>query len=97
MKQKVLTEKQHEILGRLEAVLKEANENKIGFVFDNADRSLTAYNSENVELAYMAEPITKEYEEDEEIDWDSASIIENFKADDFNSEFSGYYLHFPEE
>jgi hypothetical protein len=97
MKQKVLTEKQHEVLGRLEAILKEAQENNIGFVYDNADGTLTAYNEENVDYGYNAEPRTKEYEEDVKIDWDSASIIKNFNANYFNCSYDEYYLHFKEE
>ena len=95
MKQKVLTEKQHEVLGRLEAILKEAQENHIGFVFDEDDCSLTAFNAENVELSYCGR--SQEYDNDEKIDWDSASIIENFNADYFNSGWDTYFLHFKEE
>lgn len=95
MKQKVLTEKQHEILGRLEAILKEAQENNIGFVFDEDDCSLTAFNVENVELSYCGR--SQEDDNDEEIDWDSVSIIDNFKADYFNSGWHTYFLHFKEE
>ena len=95
MKQKVLTEKQHEVLGRLESILKEAKENKIGLVFDEDDCSLTAFNAENVELSYCHH--CQEYDNDEKIDWDSASIIKNFNADNFNSGFDTYYLHFKEE
>ena len=95
MKQKVLTEKQHEILGRLESVLKEANENKIGFVYDCGDNSLTAYNAENVIKDYCGR--YKEDVSDEKIDWDSASIIENFNADWFDNGFDDYYLHFNDE
>ena len=94
MKQKVLTEKQHEVLGRLETILREAKENKIGFVFDEDDYSLTAFNAENVSMPYSgrnAEDIG-----DEQIDWDSCSIIENFYADSFNCQFDSYYLKFEE-
>lgn len=95
MKQKVLTEKQHEILGRLESILKEVNENNIGFVFDESDSSLSAFNAENVELQYCGR--SQEYDNDKEMDWDSASFIENFKADYFDSGFHTYFLHFKEE
>lgn len=94
MKQKELTEKQHEILGRLEAVLKEANENNIGFVFDEDDCSLTAYNAENVNIPYSGRYC--ESENDEKIDWDSASILKNFKCDYLNIQFDDFYLHFEE-
>ncbi len=95
MKQKELTEKQHEVLGRLEAILKEAHENHIGFVYDEDDCSLTAFNAENVELSYCGR--NQESDNDEEVDWDSSSIVENFKADYFNAGYASYYLHFKEE
>ena len=95
MKQKVLTEEQHEVLGRLEAVLKEAKENHIGFVFDEDDCSLTAFNAENVNIAYCGR--YRESENDERIDWDSSSIVENFNADYFNSGYDSYYLNFDEK
>ena len=95
MKQKVLTKKQHEIIGRLEALLNEANENNIGFVFDEDDYTLTAYNAENVNIPYSGR--WRDSNDDEEIDWDSASIVENFKCDSFNNQFDRYYLHFEEE
>ena len=94
MKQKVLTEKQHEVLGRLESILKEARENNIGFVFDEDDYSLTAFNAENVNMPYSGR--NAEDTGDEEIDWDSCSIIENFNADSFNNQFDRYYLNFNE-
>ena len=97
MKQKVLTEKQHEILGRLETVLKEAKENKIEFVYDWGDDTLTAFNAENVESSYYGNEETKECKDDVKIDWDSASLIENFQADCFNNNWHDYYLHFSEE
>lgn len=97
MKQKVLTEKQHEVLGRLEAVLKEVTENNIGLIYDYADDSLTAYNEENVDFGYFGESLTKEYEEDVEIDWDSASIVKNFKGNYLDSNYYKFYLHFKEE
>ena len=95
MKQKVLTANQHEVLGRLEAILKEAQENNIGFVFDEDDCSLSAFNAENVELSYCGR--NSESDNDEKIDWDSSSIIENFNADYFNNAYDNYYLHFKEE
>ena len=94
MKQKVLTEKQHEILDRLESVLKEAIENNIGFLFDEDDCSLTAFNAENVNIPYSGR--SKESDNDERIDWDSSSIIESFRADYFNNNFDNFYLHFEE-
>ena len=84
MKQKVLTEKQHEILGRLEKILEEAKENGIGLIYDTADETLTAYNAENVEECYT-DYFSPWWENEEKFDWDSASIIENFHADCCNT------------
>ena len=94
MKQKVLTEKQHEVLGRLEAVLKEVEENKIRLVFDEDDYSLTAFNAENVNIPYSGR--NADDTGDEKIDWDSCYIIKNFNADSFNNQFDSYYLNFEE-
>ena len=95
MKQKVLTEKQHEVLGKLEAVLKEAKENNIGFVYDCGDNSLTAFNAENVNESYCGR--NPERDSDKRIDWDSTSVIENFNADWFDNGFDNYYLNFDEQ
>lgn len=91
MKQKALTEKQHEIIGRLEKLLKEADNNGIKFVYDIADLSLTAFNGENVSESYSY------YGKDEGgelMDWDSASILEDVVIDSFNSNIEDYYLVF---
>ena len=91
MKQKVLTEKQHEIIGRIEKLLKEADENGIKFVYDIADLSLTAFNGENVSDFYSY------YGKDENgnlMDWDSASILEDVVIESFNSNVEDFYLVF---
>ena len=95
MKQKELTEKQKEILVRLECALQDANDNNIGFLFDEDDCSLTAFNAENVNIPYSGR--SKESDNDERIDWDSSSIIGSFRADYFNNNFDNFYLHFEEE
>ncbi|GEM_PF-6496414 len=94
MEQKFLTEKQHEIIGRLESVLKEAEENKIGFVYDCSDHSMSAFNAENVEDRYAG--LTKEDESDKEMDWDMASYIENINMDYFDSGYNNCYIKFAE-
>lgn len=91
--QKFLTEKQHEILGRLEAVLKEANDNNIGFVFDQSDCTLSAFNAENVNLMLCGRCGE---EDDVPMDWDFASFVENFNADYFHSSYDKYYLSLEE-
>lgn len=95
MKQKVLTEKQHEVLGKLEAVLKEAKENNIGFVYDCGDCSLSAFNAENIDVCFCGR--YKESDNDEKVDWDSVAMIQNFKVDYFDSGFDDFYLHFNDE
>ena len=95
MEQKSLTEKQHEIIGRLEKLLKEAQENKILFVCDSADCSLSAFNGENVEdfYQYYGKP---ENDSEEKIDWDSTSMLENILVESFNSNIDDIVLVFSE-
>ena len=92
MKQKELTEKQREIIGRLEAVLEDANNNQIGFVYDTDDCSLTAFNIENVFVGYAGR--TPEIDGDERLDFDYTHPVMNFNADHFNSFFDDFYLNF---
>lgn len=92
MEQLVLTPEQHEVLGRLEAVLKEAKQQNIGFVYDLCDGSVTAYNNANSFEQYAG--IHKEDDTDEKMDWDSASIIENISMDYFDSGMQDFYLKF---
>ena len=93
MKQKVLTEKQKEILGRLERILEEAKENGIGLIYDTADETLTAYNAENVEDCY-ATYCSPWGENEKKFDWDSASIVENFYADCCNTNIEDVHVAF---
>ena len=53
MGQLELTEKQKEILKRLNDVVQEALEAKIGFVYDLDDYSLNAYNASNKAESYV--------------------------------------------
>ena len=94
MKQKNLTEHQIEVLKKLEDAFKEANENNIGFVYDENDCSLTAYNAENVIIPYCGR--CKESDNDERMDWDSTHMVANFSCDYFNCGFDDYYLNFTE-
>ena len=94
MKQLVLTEEQHELLGRMERLFKEANEKDISFVYDISDGSLTAFNSANVSDFYAGREGSKEDYDDEEIDFDSCSIIENASVDYVDYARQNYYLKF---
>ena len=94
MKQKELTEKQKEILNRLNTVLDDAVDAQIGFVFDNDDCTLSAYNNENVIDGYAGrEP---EEENDEIMNWDEVFIISK-RFDYFDNAMQTYYLHFNDE
>lgn len=93
MKQKVLNEKQHEILKRLEKVLKEASENNISFIYDTADGTITAYNNEGV-ADYGAFGIQPDNGDFVAFDWESGSMIECNMIDWLNSDIEQYYLSF---
>ena len=92
MKQLVLTEEQHELLGRMERIFKEAKEKDISFMYDINDGSLTAFNSANVCDFYAGR--NKEDDDDKEIDFDSCSIIENASIDYVDYARQNYYLKF---
>ena len=94
MKQKDLTTEQKDVLARLSSILAEANEKKIGFVFDEGDCTLMAYNAENVNLDYCGR--SQESDNDERINWDLAEYVSDFRCDCFNSGFDVYYLNFDE-
>lgn len=86
MKQKVLTEKQKEILQRLELVINEAIENNIGFIFDDEDCSVTAYNAENITSTDYVENC-EDCENFAEIDWFKCHVMSS-RLDRFDSNFS---------
>jgi hypothetical protein len=92
MKQLVLTEEQHELLGKMERIFEEAKEKGISFMYDINDGSLTAFNSSNVCDFYAGR--NKEDDDDEEIDFDSCSIIENASIDYVDYARQEYYLKF---
>lgn len=94
MKQKELTTEQKEVLARLGNILTEAQEKKIGFVFDEDDCTLNAFNAENVNIAYCGR--SQESDNDERMNWDYAEYIVGFNCDYFNSGFDNYYLNFNE-
>lgn len=94
MKQFVLTEEQHELLGRMERFFWEAREKDISFVYDISERTLSAFNSANVSDFYAGRDDSKEDDGDEEIDFDSCSIIENARIDYVDFARQGYYLKF---
>ena len=94
MKQKNLTKEQKEVLTRLNSILAEASAKNIGFVFDEGDCTLMAYNAENVNIYYSG--CCQESDNDERINWDYAEYVSEFKSDCFNSGFDNYYFNFDE-
>lgn len=94
MKQKELTNEQKEVLARLGNILAEAQGKGIGFVFDEDDCTLNAYNAENVNFDYCGR--SQESDNDERMNWDLAEYILDFHCDYFNSAFDNYYLNFDE-
>jgi hypothetical protein len=90
MKQKPLNEKQREVLERLTAVLKEAEDANVKFVYDLNDGSVTAFNGEGVAECYAGrEP----EDDDEEVCWDDAEFVaEHYWMDYFDSSMQYYYL-----
>lgn len=91
MKQKELTFEQKEVLEKLDAILKEAKSRNIGFVFDEEDGSMTAYNAENVSFTYSGGK--KEEDEDELMNWDLCEIVD-VHMDHFHNAFDYLYLDF---
>lgn len=94
MKQLNLTEEQIELLTKMDALFKEANGKDISFLYDISDGSLTAFNSANVSDFYAGHECSKEDYDDEEIDFDSCSIIENASVDYVDYARQNYYLKF---
>ena len=94
MKQLTLTEGQHELLGRMERLFKEAKEKDISFVYDISDGSLTAFNSANVSDFYAGREGRKEDEDDEEINFDLCCHVDNASIDYVDYARQNYYLKF---
>lgn len=94
MKQLPLTEKQQNLLAQMNDLFKKAHEEDLGFIYDISDGSLTAFNSANVPDFYAGREGHKEDEDDEEIDFDSCSIIENASIDYVDYARQNYYLKF---
>ena len=91
MKQKELTFEQKEILKKLDAVLAEAKSKDIGFIFDEEDGSMTAYNAENVNFTYSGRG--KEEDGDELMIWDLCEVVD-VHMDHFHNAFDYLYLDF---
>lgn len=90
MKQKPLSDKQREVLERLEAVLKEAEDADLKFVYNQNDGSVTAFNGEDVCECYTGRDPE---DDDEEVDWDAAKFVgEHHWMDYFDSSMQYYYL-----
>lgn len=92
MRQLLLTDEQHALLGDLERIFRKCKESDISFVYDVADGSLTAFNTANVSECYSG--TEKEDDTDDKIDWDSSSIVEEATIDYFVSAYQDYYLKF---
>lgn len=94
MKQKKLTDAQLEVLGKIENLIKEAKVLGVGFIYDNDDCSLSAFNAENVIDVYSGRDI--EDEEDEIMNWDEIFLFTK-RFDYFDSGMQNLYLHFNDE
>lgn len=90
MKQKELTDIQKSLLENLESVLKEAARLNIRFIYDLDDRSVTAYNGENIHDASTA----MEHDNDEPINWDKTLTFFQFHMDFVDTRYHELYLHF---
>ena len=96
-KQLPLTDEQRDVLKRLEAIFKVAEERHIGFVFDYSDNSLSAYNNENIDCCYNETSIhRKEDESDRLMDWSNVEEV-NATIDCFISDTQYYFIKFKEE
>lgn len=94
MKQLPLTEEQQALLTKMNDLFNEAKEKDLSFVYDISDGSLTAFNSANVSDFYAGRDGSKEDYDDEEIDFDSCSIIENASIDYVDYAIQSYYFKF---
>lgn len=94
MKQLQLTERQQNLLAQMNDLFNEAKEKDLSFVYDISDGSLTAFNSANVSDFYAGREGSKEDYDDEEIDFDSCSIIENASIDYVDFAIQSYYLKY---
>lgn len=90
MKQKELTDIQKSLLENLESVLKEAARLNIRFIYDLDDRSVTAYNGENIHDTSTA----MEHDNDEPINWDKTLTFFQFYMDFVDTRYHELYLHF---
>ena len=94
MKQKELTEQQMNCLNVLKEALETCKKNNIGFVYDNDDCSMSAFNAENVNDFYCG--LHGEDDGDELMNWDLVEIVD-VKMDFFDSGMQNLYLNFEEK
>ena len=93
MKQKELTKKQEEIVERLHDVIAEADAADIGLAFDTWDKTLHAFNAENVSCNYGC--IYGATENDENLDKDKCLTME-VEIEPYNSQCGNFILEFEE-
>lgn len=70
MTQKELTDKQLDLLNKFIENIRELNKNFVGLVYDSADDTLTAFNTEGVECF--------DVDEGQSCDWDKGLILHEF-------------------
>lgn len=70
MTQKELTDKQLELLNKFIEDIKELNKNFVGLVYDSADATLTAFNTEGVE--------SFDVDEGQSCEWEKGLILHDF-------------------
>lgn len=94
MEQLKLTQKQQEILKRLDQAVKEAIEARIGFVYDIDDMSVNAYNASNVKSGYAGRVV--EDEDDCELNFYASRLTHMVGEQRFCDYYDGcmqsYYL-----
>ena len=93
MKQKALTTEQLEVLKKLNAVLCEARNKGIEFVYDTSDGSVSAFNCSSVNCIYSGR--NPESHTDEEMDWELCEPIGSIDYCDMA--IQNLYLNFEEE
>lgn len=94
MKQRILTERQRNLLTQINELFKKAHEEDLGFIYDISDGSLTAFNSANVSDFYTGREGRKEDKDDEEINFDLCYQVDNASVDYVDYARQNYYLKF---
>ena len=92
MEQLKLTDKQKEILKRLDGVIQEAVETKIGFVYDLEDQTVNAYNASNANESYAGS--LPENEDDCELNFykNTLTHVCSKFLDYYDGRMQSYYL-----